>query len=404
MVGLILAFVAINALLYMGKKLHTAVLAGIILIALFNRMSPAAAWNTLYLSVTSSMFVLLGLIVVLLTGFGNLLKETGSLRIMVEKLSIVISDLRLQLVLLPGLVGLMAFPGGAVFSAPMVEEAGAGLKLDRVRLAVINVMFRHIFYLVFPFYAAFILMGEMSGTPVTQIILLNLPLAVLFTAGLFFFLFRGVKNAKGKKANLKEVPILLGSMMPLLVIVVLSVGFNVYFPYAIIAGTVLALFSFLPEGVPLAASLKERALFFYKGINWSMALSIVSLLVLKDFFEQSGTLPAIIDLMVSRGIPLLVLAVLIPYISGFFTGSHTTAVAFSVPLFMAAVPDPVLRNTYLALIFVSGLAGYVGSPLHMCAILTAEHFEVPIREVIRQVQLITLPIVLSATLYHAFFL
>lgn len=404
MLGLVLSFVAINVLLFLGKKLHAAVFAGIVILAVFNRMSPGAFWNTLLSSVTSEMFVLMGLMVVLLTGFGNLLKETGSLRIMVEKLSMVIRDLRLQLVLLPGLVGLIAFPGGAIFSAPMVEEAGIGLELGRVRLAVINVIFRHIFYLVFPFYTAFILLGEMSGTPIPHIIRLNLPLVSFYTVGLFLFLFWGVKREKGKKADLREVPTLLKSLAPLLVIVILTVCFNVYFPYAILAGTVTALFNFLPDGMPLSVVLKERAGFFYKGINWSMTLSIVSLLVLKDFFEQSGALPAMIELTIAKGVPLWALAVLIPYAASFLTGSHTTGVAFSVPLFMSAVPDPALRNLYLALSFICGLAGYMGSPLHVCAILTAEHFEVPIRDVLRQVQLITLFIVLPAALYYAILL
>lgn len=326
MLGLILAFIVINVMLYFGHKLYHAVLVGIIPLVILSRMALADIYDTLIHSVTDSMFILLALIVILMTAFGNLLKETGSLKIMVEKLSLVIKDLRLQLILLPALVGLLAFPGGAVFSAPMVEEAGARLELDRTRLAVINIMFRHIVFLVFPFYTALILLGQMSGISVLFFIRINLPVTVFFFIVLILVLFKGVKQPSMPRAKLRELPALFQSLFPILATVVLAVVFDIYFPVAILAGIVFALMNFLPKDVALFQAIKPRLLFLWRGINWSMALSVVSVIVLKYFLERSGAVASASELFVSRGVPLLVLALLIPYFTSFFAGSPSTAI------------------------------------------------------------------------------
>lgn len=386
-IGVVVALAVINILSYRGCKLYLAILAGIIIVAVFGGISPLESVLLFYRSVTAPVAINLALIVLSLTAFGNLLRETGNLHIIVEKLALILKDRRRQVMVLPALVGLLAFPGGAIFSAPLVEEAGSGLAMSRSDLAASNVIFRHLLYLVFPFYTAMILLSELAGISVMYFVRLNTPLIVLYFIVSWFFLFRGVSAGRRGPADYREFPALLLSLSPLLLIITLAIGFRLYFPLAILAGTTFAVFLYPPHRGDFPETLHARVRALWRGANWSMMLSIVFILIFRDFLEKSGAVAALADLMISKGVPMVLLAVLLPYLSGVITGSHSASLGMSAPLFLAAVSDTALQLNYLVLVFISGLAGYVGSPLHLCTVLTAEHFGAPLQQVMKKINI-----------------
>ncbi|MBS4030230.1 MAG: DUF401 family protein [Clostridiales bacterium] len=394
MLGLLLSLILINVMSHYGFKLYLSILAGIIVVAAFNSFTIAKSFTLFFVSATSPVTVTLAFIVIAMTAFGNILRETGGMKIMVEKLSLIVKDRRHQIVLLPALISLLAFPGGAVFSAPLVEEAGSGIGLDKTKLALVNIMFRHLVYLIFPFYSGLILLSELSGISVFYFIRLNLLLFILFIGLMYIILFRGLDIKKEGRFEVKELPALFWSLSPLLLTIILAAIFNVYFPLAILFGISLALFHYLPNDQPLGVTIKKRASCLWYGINWPMTLSIVFILVLKDFLEASGVINNISSIMVARNVPWLVIAVVIPYLIGFITGSQTASVAMSAPLLLSAVPFPEIRS-YLFLIFITSLAGYLGSPLHLCAVATAEHFGVPLQQLVRKVNYFSALLVLA---------
>ena len=400
MLGILIAFIVINTLLFLKKQLYTAILAGLLLIVLFNPITPAEALSLFTQSLTSSMAVMLGLIVLFFTAFGNLLKETGRLRLMVEKLSLVLCDIRLQLAIIPALMGLLMFPGGAVFSAPLIEEAGGRVELDKERLVIINVLFRHVSYLIFPLYTTMILLGEISEISINRYIYANTPIFLLFLTFLCFSLFRNIHQPPRSRTNYTAIPALLSSLSPLLTVLILAILLNIYLPLAILAGITTALFSSYPQK-PTPTTLKNRLTFIWQGLNWKMALAIISIIIFKDFLIQSNTVHEFATTLSANGVPLILLAVLIPYLTGFITGNHTAAIGISVPLILAAIPQPDVAFNYLAITFIAGLAGYQGSPLHMCTILTAQHFNSPLPKAIKQLNLYLIPLVIISTLYFS---
>lgn len=399
MLGVIIAFIAINVLLFMRKQLYLAILAGLAVIVLFNPITPAEAAALLYKSVTSPMAVLLGLIIFFFTGFGYLLKEMGSLKAMVENLSRVLCDVRLQLAILPALLGMMMFPGGAVFSAPLVEEAGKYAELDKTRLVIVNVLFRHVLYLIFPLYTALIMLGEISSYSVSRFIIINIPLFLFAVAALSFSLFRGIKQPPRKAMDLRALPALLYSLAPLLTVLILIIAVDIYLPMAIIIGIIVALFQSRPAE-PLAKTLKHRLYLLWKGINWHMTASIISIVVFKDFIVESNAIHTMVEALTSNGFPLMLLALIIPYIVGFITGNHIAALGVSAPLFLTAAPAGQ-AFPYLALTFISGLAGYQGSPLHMCTVLTVQHFNVSLPIAVKKINLYVVPLSIIAMIYFS---
>jgi len=141
-----------------------------------------------------------------------------------------------------------------------------------------------------------------------------------------------------------------------------------------------------------------------RGVNWPMTLSIVAILIFKDFLEHSEVVADIMLMLLERGLPLLGLVVVIPYIAGMVSGSPFASIGIAVPLFLPILPDTELGVYYLALVFVGSLAGYFASPLHMCTILTVEYFKASLATVIKELNLMGAILILLSLAALALFM
>ncbi|MFO7951773.1 MAG: DUF401 family protein [Bacillota bacterium] len=409
-VGVVAAIVVIVLLTQKGVKLYLAILAGIVILVLTNNFSLKAIIEITVKSLTSSTMIMLALIMVTLTAFGNLLKETGTLNRIMHSLSVLIRDLRYQVVLLPALIGLITFPGGAVFSAPLVEKPGKALQLSGQRLALANIMFRHIQYLIYPFYPALILFSELSNISIYAFIHFNLVIFFIFYGFVFKYIFRGVKkskvaeNSSPKSTLAKDLRALLYSLSPLIVLLVSAVGLGLYYPVAILAGIAVAFLIYFPRDRAVGETVKARMTMIIKGINWSMSFAIVAILIFKDFLEHSEVVADIMGLLLEKGLPLFLLVMLIPYITGLLSGSSYAAIGIGVPLFMPILPETQAGVYYMALVFIGCLAGYFASPLHMCTILTAEYLKTPLGTVVKELNLMGAAVMLLGAAVLSLFL
>ncbi len=80
--------------------------------------------------------------VCLISGLGGqLMKDTGDLDLIVSSLVCLLRSDKLLCMLIPALFGILTVPGGALMSAPLVEESAKGLKLSRARLSAVNLFF-----------------------------------------------------------------------------------------------------------------------------------------------------------------------------------------------------------------------------------------------------------------------
>lgn len=398
-IGLIVSLLLINILSHYGWKLYLSILAGIVVISLFNRFTAAGALSLFYLSAIEPATVYLGFITMAMTAFGSILKTTGGLKKMVEKLSLIVGDKRHQIVLMPAVISLLAFPGGAVFSAPLVEETGSVIGLDRMRTATANLVFRHLFYFIYPFYSGMIMLSELSGINIYAFIRMNFLLLAALLLLTFLLLFRRLDYKKDGRFDRKELPALLWSISPILLTVTTGVVFKLYFPLAILSGIALALCQYPPRELTFPQLIKNRLHCLWRGINWPMTLAIVLILIMRRFLEASGAITGLAGMIMALGIPFLATVVIVPYLIGFITGNQTASVAMSVPLILTVLPSPELKLPSLILLFTSSLGGYLGSPLHLCAVATAEHFKIPVQKLLKTVNLYSALIIATGILF-----
>ena len=400
LIGVIAAVAIIIIMNQRGFKLYWSILTGIAVVVVSNRFSLEEIFSITYHSLSSPTMITLTLIVITLTAFGNLMKETGSLKITMLSLSSLVKDPRYQMVILPLLIGLITFPGGAVFSAPLVEEAGKKLTLSRERMVVANTAFRHVQYMIYPLYPGLLLMAEISPYNLYDYIYFNLPVFAIFFLVTFKYVFRGVNVTGlaegGPEDNNRrsELVMLLYSISPLILIILLVLIFDLYYPAAILSGILAVFFIYYPAEKPFWETARSRFGHLAGGINWSMTFSIITILIFKDFLEHSEVIDNIMAVMMESNFPVLIPIIFLPFLTAFLMGNYFAAVGICVPLFVPILPPGEQGFYYMALVFLASQAGYFGSPIHMCNILTIEHFKASLPPVIKDVNILGTALVL----------
>lgn len=390
LVGIFIAIVAIILLTWKGWKLEWAMFTGALIVGFFSGLSPVEGIIILGNSLRDPVTVYLLLVIIAITSFGNLLLKTGYLEGMIENLGKIIKDFRLLLGIIPALVGLLMVPGGAVFSAPMIEGMGKEVKMNKDIVASVNVVFRHLFYLIFPLYPPLLLIAEVSNIGIYSLIVFNLPVLILGLAVNSFYFFAkhssSTRRSATKKMNARLGRELFISLFPFIMVLVLGIIFDVYFPLALLAGILFVVVAGYP-GREEKYSFRERAAQIIPGINWSMALAIVGIMVFKDFVEASGALDDLSVMLLGFGMPLLLLAILFPFVTGIITANHSAAIGITISIFLHLLPQGNAGVAYMGIIFISSLAGYVASPFHLCLIFTVEHFKANLLPVLIKVSI-----------------
>jgi integral membrane protein (TIGR00529 family) len=322
-------------------------------------------------AIFSDTFINLALMVLFISLLGYIMKKTGALDLMIKSLISLLGGGKLLVITIPSIIGLLTVPGGAILSAPMVEESGRKLGLEKEQMTAINIFFRHIWFPIYPLYPALLLVSGLTGISSVQIILLSLlPVLVAVVVG-SKTLFKGAITIE-KNGEIDKVKGLKGfiySMLPVFTILFLALVLDIYFPLAVFIGVIIALFSFLNKGENPLSRVKTMV---FPGINFSMVISVLGIMVFKEVLEASSVLSNLMVRMMELGLPIGLLGFISALCSGLITGSNTASLGITLPVFLPLLGESPLP--YILLIFMASLLGYVLSPVHLCLILTKQHF------------------------------
>jgi hypothetical protein len=307
---------------------------------------------------------------------------------------------RSAMAIAPLLIGTLPVPGGAILSAPLVESMDSGGERSAGTLSAANYWFRHCLELVWPLYPAFILSTSLSGIPIPRLILLNLfAPPSLFILGLIFILPSKSQERKQTKSAMKIKPFMAG-IAPLAIVlgcyIVLLPLWNILAP---LLGMTDKTQSLLGRYLPILLGLGLGCLYIakgrggykvFKGILKPSILGLLGVIVGIRIFSAllaAAKLPlaAAGDLQ-SLGISPLIATALIPFIAGLVTGVGFGYVGLAFPIVIGMISgDPSIP--FEAGIILAGAFGYAGmmlSPLHVCMVVTAEHFHAGLAGTIRR--------------------
>lgn len=374
------------------KKLNVglAMAAGAASLALTAPLSLEQVRQALWAAVSSPTTRDLMLIILFIGMLGYILKASSALKTMVDALLGLLGDARVLMVAIPGLIGLLTVPGGAIMSAPMVGQLGDGVGISPERKTGINLVYRHIWYLIFPMLSSVILAARLAGVTPVQLVAWNSPVMFTGLAASWFFLLRGIPAGEGKsgfsRTNLVRF---FASILPIVVVLTLYLGLGLWFPGALALGIALALINMpggegpLPRRLLATGAARARTMLI-PGFKAEMIVVVLGIMVYKEMLEASQLVTVFAGDLVGLGIPLWLLLLVMPFAVGMVTGAHSAAVAIVLPMFL-----PLLSETgYLAglsLMYVSGTLGYLISPIHLCLILTREFYKSTLGKVYRLV-------------------
>ena len=374
-IGFIFFFVL--ALTFKRVHLWVSLLMGSVLLGLLFQMPPRdIATNLLVAYLDGKTFFVLGALFLILF-FSNLLKTTGRMKEILEGFRHVFKDVRVVIALLPAIIGLMPLMGGALVSAPMVVQGSDELRLSPERRTFINYWFRHVWEYVIPTYPGFILATSLAGVSVRKFAWVNLPLTGVAIASGIMFGFWGVPRSEEHiPSNTRSDWRLVVNLSPLVVALVLVIGFKMELVYS---------FGLVILGMILFYRIRWHVVWqtLKESLAIGLLLTILMVMGFKQILESSKAIVVVSDTLSSSGIPLWLIAMLIPFLAGIMTGMTTAPVVISFPILIPLFQNDPKFLSYMSLSFVGVVAGDLLSPFHLCLLLTKDYFKADLGKVYR---------------------
>ncbi len=301
----------------------------------------------------------------------SLLRLSGTLDGMVRALNRLFSSARVTAAVMPAFLGLLPSVGGALFSAPIVEEGCRGMKVSPESKATINYWFRHVFEAGSPTIPGMILACVITGIRLGDFVLYLLWFALLFGFVGWLVLMAPLKKYDVVEKN-SEVDVRRGvfdvllAVSPVIVNVLLMMLFGlsaaVSMGIATLAlGLVLKLMGReIPVGRILAGA-----------VNRKLFLNVACILYFISLLSISGVLEQLVAALRAAPLPLPVIFAVLSFLVGALTGMSQGFIAIVMPI-AAGIASGSIEYAGLAMVF--GLSGQMLTPVHMCFVLSVQYF------------------------------
>jgi integral membrane protein (TIGR00529 family) len=348
------------------RKVHMSIsmALGTLALAILCRMDPISFARTVIGSVLDlETLSLLGTLLLIFMLEASL-EASGQLNRIISGMKEFIGDTRMVMAAIPALIGLLPMPGGAMFSAPIMESAGAGIRTSPEEKTFINYWFRHLWEYAFPLYPGVVLASHLGMVEISKFMMVQSILSASAIAAGISFLLRKVEKA-GNRGKVGYRRLLLDLSPILLVVFLLLLRLNIILTLLLSIALVLA---------SNRIGLGEIPYILKKGFYWRLLLLVVGVMVFKGTLEGSGALKDIVALLVGLRSALPFIFFAIPFIGGLLTGLTVGYIGMSFPMLMPLIPDGSQHLGYIVLAYASGYIGVLLSPFHLCLVLTAQYF------------------------------
>jgi len=301
----------------------------------------------------------------------------------------------IAMAVLPALIGLLPMPGGALFSAPMVESAAGKTRVPAGHLSAINYWFRHIWEHWWPLYPGVILAMTLTESPLGTFILCQLPLgAGMVISGLL--LFRNTDrelHTTGRTPEPDTWRKLVRATSSIWVILIVWGAVTAIVNAVELSSLPDTLRPVVSRYVPLTAGLAASLLWtarlngggtralasaFANRSPYMLALLVLTIMVFRHMLGISGAAPRIATELAALHVPVELVVMVLPFIAGLVTGLAIGFVGTSFPIVLALVaglPGEVWLRPYVVLAYACGHLGQMLSPLHVCHVMSNRYFK-----------------------------
>ena len=293
------------------------------------------------------------------------MEESGLMLELIQNMKV---SKKVALMVSPALFGLLPVAGGALMSAPIVDQIDPAL--DSNRKVAINVWYRHVLLLIYPLSSAILVASVLSGISLYLIVLaLLIPFILMVFVGYFTLLKPVDKSKESTNRNLKLV---FHNLIPLIIAPIIDFLGRLFFP---ISFPELFVFIGLIISISIALKFAKMNVLNIKDISrkmkvWRFPLLIISMFLFLSIFLESGVPEQISAL----NLPFA-LFISIGFILGFTTGRVQLPSSILIPIYL--VQNLVLSMPIIDFVFLyfAIYLGYLITPLHPCLAYNINYFK-----------------------------
>lgn len=394
-----LAAVFLLMILFLGlkKPLYLVMLGAAVLLAPLFALPALDFLTTVGLSLISRSTLDIVLIIWLVMLVEGVMTGKGYLERMLAAMDALFHSKRIDVVTMPMIIGFLPSAGGALFSAPMVEQAADGMGLSPERKTIINMYYRHVMEIFFPTYPAIIICSQLSGIPLSRLSLVMLPMAVLVFA-LGFWFMRGIAvEKKERTAEQKRLPARLGRLLltlwPFLLMIAVISALSIPVWLACLITLILLL---IIERLPLG----ELPRLVRRHTRLKLLLMVVTTMIFKDVLLACGAVDDLAAQIALLPTPPIVIFSLMSFFISMITGMPLSSNAIVLPLALVSLGE--LSPCATALIHLSAYLGAQLTPTHLCLTITVDYFHANLQKVLVQCLPVYLVIYLFSLLFYGF--
>ncbi|MBD3196575.1 MAG: DUF401 family protein [Candidatus Lokiarchaeota archaeon] len=379
----------IGAILLLAKyELGITITIGAIIFALFSLVNPIFP----IIEVLSDPSVLfLAIAVALIPILGGIMDESGLMLELIQNMNV---SKRVSIIVSPALFGVFPVPGGALMSAPMVDQIDKSI--DDGRKVAINVWYRHVVILLNPLSQSLIVPALIAGLDRYYIVLLMIfPFVLLIVIG-YIFLVKSIK--KSPKDNERNLTIVLYNLIPIITAPVIDILGRFFFPF-IVPELFLVIGLVLSIGISL--KMGNLKLIRIKSISkkmriWRFPLLIFGMFLFLEVFLSSG-LP--IDIS-NLNLPFI-LFIFIAFFLGFATGRIQLPMSILIPIYLVQNLISMMPLLNFIILYLSVFLGYLITPIHPCVSYSMNYYETSYSNVIKK---LLIPTFVSFTVFFGIYL
>ena len=408
LISVLVGFLLIIILNSKKVDIGIAFLVGSLTIGILSDLKFMEILSTFYQGTIDPLTLQLMVIVTIISGLGYLLKQTGDLDLMIDSLINIFKNSKILSMLIPAIFGTLAVPGGAILSAPILSENADRINIKKHKKTSINLFFRHIGYLIYPLYSALIIAAKLFEVEKFTFLKYNFIIMVVGILTAYFVFFSADRHQEDEfsseddKTFSQHLRNLTASFSPILIIIILVIGFSIPFHWAVFSGLLIGLIRNLPSNNKIKIVWQRLRNFFTEGVKYKLILVVAGIMIFKSIVEATGAVNAIAEMMTASGIPLSLMILILGFLVGFLTGVESASIGILIPIFLPFFPanNP---GPFIALLFTCSFCGYLVSPIHLCLVLTKEFFESRYFPVYRYLALPVLAMIATAFVQYFVF-
>ena len=381
-------FISLGAILTADrfiKNLAISILAGSFLLSILSKRTIMETLKIAAFRVCNFDSCMLFVLIFLMITMSNQIKENNIMGFMTEGLKERFSGKTL-LVSVAALIGLIPMPGGALFSAPLVEACDTEHRLSSDIKTRINYWFRHMWEYWFPLYAGVIMALQITGLEFYQLFLANISMTFIHIFAGYVCILKGLDLPGTPPDNGFKKPVW-RYLLPIIIIIGGSFLLSGLLPalkqiskYLPLILSILAAIITSQIWKPLDKNTWKRLLAAKN--TWRMVLIVVVITVYSGFIgmplaDGSYIMDIMRQELSQSGIPAILLIAVLPLVSGIATGIALGFVGTSFPIIFSLLgPDPSLKSILIMVIigYSFGQIGQLLSPVHVCNVVTNRFF------------------------------